>query len=82
MIGLAMLITGLFFVACGLAYVQGREGAGMAVLTMDSVLFLGSGMALLVAGGLLMGHLRLGPPGSLMTRREGPQPGERERPAR
>lgn len=75
-----MLITGLFFAVCGLAYVQGR--GGIEVWTMDSALFLGSGMALLVVGGLLMGHLRLAPPGSLMTRREGPQPGERERPVR
>lgn len=77
-----MLITGLFFVACGLAYVQEHRAAGLEVVTMDSVLFLGSGLALLVAGGMLMVDMRLAPPGSLMTRREGPQPGDKERPVR
>lgn len=68
-IGIGMLISGLFFALCGMLTITHAGTSGMAAVSVDTALFVGGGLALLVAGLLLVNNVHLSPPGSLMVRR-------------
>lgn len=69
-VGLATLVTGIFFILSGLLYITGTDAAGWAVIcSLNAALFLDSGLLLAVVGILLMQDVRVAPPGSLMVRR-------------
>lgn len=69
-IGIAALISGIFFGLCGLLHLIGVHGsAGADALDMNTVLFLGGGITLFVGGILLLLDVHLAAPGSLMVRR-------------
>ena len=69
-IGVAALISGIFFGLCGLIHFLGANTASWhEAFDVDTVLFLGGGCMLLLGGILLYLDVHLAAPGSLMVRR-------------
>lgn len=69
-VGIAMLISGLFFGLCGVLCFTGADASPLpAAVKVDTALFCGGGLALFVVGLLLLNDVRMAPPGSLMVRR-------------
>ncbi|MGB3527424.1 MAG: hypothetical protein WBB32_15830 [Flavobacteriales bacterium] len=70
-IGIASLISGIFFGLCGLLHLGSAHLAELSdVFDLNTVLFLGGGFALFVGGILLLQDVQVSPPGSLMVRRK------------
>lgn len=67
LIGIALSISGLFFVVCA-AFSIARS-SGQLIMDVDVTLFLLGGIGLLGCGALLWGDVSISPPGSLMVRR-------------
>ena len=68
--GFAMLVTGIFYLLCGVLYLIDVDVNSFAkAMDVNAGLFLGGGVGLLVLGILLMNDVHLAPPGSLMVRR-------------
>lgn len=77
-IGMALLITGVLMVVCGTLVAAAPAAAVDAAEGVVNVrLFLGGGLALAVVGALVYMHVRLAPPGKLMTRRGEEHRGDR-----
>ena len=65
-----MLISGLFFGLCGVLCFTGIDMSQLsAAVEVDTALFLGGGLTLVVVGLLLMNDVHVAAPGSLMVRR-------------